>query len=96
MACGSCGGAAARAIQKRVIGEKVKAKPVSKPTQVPSMRPAPTTRIVVAASSTSIKVKQQLKDLKKCPLCGSALSPILSGSGARNRKKCTRCNRMFT
>jgi hypothetical protein len=96
MACGSCGGAAARAIQKRAIGEQAKAKPVSKPTQIPKIRPTSTTRIVIAAPNTAIKIKQQLKDLKKCPLCGSALSPIISGSGARNRKKCTRCNRTFT
>jgi transposase-like protein len=40
-------------------------------------------------------VKQQLRDLKTCPLCGSTLSPILSGSGVRNRKRCSRCNRTF-
>jgi hypothetical protein len=96
MACGSCGGAAARAIQKKAVGEQARIKPTAKPAQIQKIRPIPTTRIVVATPSTAIKIKQQLKDLKKCPLCGSALSPVLSGSGARNRKKCTRCNRTFT
>jgi transposase-like protein len=42
-----------------------------------------------------VKTKENIKNLTLCPLCGSKLSPILSGSGVRNRKRCTRCNRTF-
>lgn len=93
MACGACGGAAAKAIQRRAVSES-KPKPIQKPTQTPRLRPAATSKIVIKTTNT-IKVKEQLRGLKSCPLCGAALSPILSGSGARNRKRCTRCNRTF-
>ncbi|MFA5767133.1 MAG: hypothetical protein WC919_04375 [Candidatus Paceibacterota bacterium] len=96
MGCGACGGgSAARVMQKRAVGTQPRAKPAPAPISTPRMRPASTTRIVVATPSQSIKVKQQLRDLKTCPLCGSTLSPILSGSGVRNRKRCSRCNRTF-
>ena len=93
MACGGCGGGAAKIVQRRAIGERPKA--TLRPMPTPRFRPAPTTRIVITTPSTTIKVKQQLKDLKTCPLCGSTLSPILSGSGVRSRKRCSRCNRTF-
>jgi hypothetical protein len=97
MACGSCGGAAARTMQKRAVGEQSKARQtqITKPVQIPKMRPMSTTKIVVSTPSSAIKVKQQLKDLKSCPICGSILSHVVSGSGVRYRKRCLHCNRTF-
>jgi hypothetical protein len=94
MACGACGGAAAKAMQRRAVSES-KPKPIPKSTQTPRLRPTATSKIVIKTTTSTIKVKEQLHGLKSCPLCGAALSPILSGSGARNRKRCTRCNRTF-
>jgi hypothetical protein len=96
MGCGACGGgAAARAMQSKAVRAQPKTKPAPKQISAPSIRPTSTARIVVSTPSQAIKVKQQLRDLKTCPLCGSTLSPILSGSGVRNRKRCSRCNRTF-
>jgi hypothetical protein len=96
MACGACGGgSAAKVMQNRAVGTQPRTRPVQKPIPAPRIRPTSTARIVVSTPSQSVKVKQQLRDLKTCPLCGSTLSPILSGSGVRNRKRCTRCNRTF-
>lgn len=97
MACGGCGGSAvaSRAIQRRAINTKTKPAPVSGITQVPRIRPASTVKVVINSPSVIVKTKENIKNLTLCPLCGSKLSPILSGSGARNRKRCTRCNRTF-
>ena len=99
MGCGGCGGgrSIARTMQKSVIGGQPKPRPAPKPMPAPRLRPTATTRIVISTPipRTAIKVKQQLKDLKTCPLCGLPLSHVVSGSGVRNRKRCSRCNRTF-
>jgi hypothetical protein len=104
MACGACGGGnkAARAMQSRVVNQQVnqqanrQSKLIAKPSQIPVLRPTATTKIVVATqNNTAIKVKQQLKDLKNCPLCNAPLTHIVSGSGIRNRKSCPRCRKTF-
>ena len=98
MGCGGCGGGAAKTMQRRVVGaQQSRPNPTTapRPIQAPRLRPTPTSRIVISVPTSTLKVKQQLKDLKVCPLCGSPLSPVMSGSGARNRKQCSRCNRTF-
>jgi hypothetical protein len=98
MGCGGCGGkAAATVAQNRVIGaQQVRPKATPRLTQVPKLRPSPTTKVVIGSTPrTTIKTKQQLRDLKVCPLCNSTLTPILTGNGAKNRKRCLRCNRTF-
>ena len=95
MGCGGCGGAS-RSMQKAAAQRAARPTPTTRPAPAPRLRPTTTTKMVVTSSpNVIIKVKQNLQDLKACPLCGSQLSPILSGSGARNRKRCTRCNRTF-
>ena len=97
MACGGCGGAAARTVSSRAVAGQPRTIPAPRPMPAPRLRPASTTKIAVSVPSNNIiKVKQNVRDLKACPLCGSPLSPILAGSGAKSRKRCTRCNRTFT
>jgi len=98
MACGSCGGISAKSVQRRALSiqKTGQAKTqTAKSVSAAQMRPTSTTRIVATTPASAIKVKQQLKDLKSCPLCGSILSHVVAGSGVRNRKRCLHCNRTF-
>lgn len=97
MPCGSCGGKSAAQIARRKVDVPARTQ-IPKPTQIPKIRTTPTTKTVFKAlNATPVKViKQQLRELKTCPLCGSTLTPTISGTGVRNRKRCLRCNRTFT
>lgn len=94
MGCGACGGGSSI----KTVRDSVR-NVIPKPRQIPApiLRPLPTSRIVVTSvkpSTANLSIKQ-IEDAKKCPLCGASLSPMLSGSGARNRKRCSHCNRIF-
>lgn len=96
MGCSGCGGNSSIKVVRNSIGSKN----ISKPTYTPILRPKPTTKIVMSfpkpgETNVALMARQRAKDMKLCPICNATLSTVLSGSGARNRKKCTHCNRVF-
>ena len=96
MGCGGCGGINAIKVMRTQAREVKSPRPIPAPT----LRPRSTTKIVVSSlkpdtTSVTIKARQRAKDMKLCPLCGATLSIIIAGSGARNRRRCSHCDRVF-
>ena len=93
MGCGGCGGSVKSVSRVRDLN------PPMQTTRPIPIRPMGTKRILSQPSrvtqTVTVKAIKRAKDLQLCPLCNTPLQIILSGSGPRNRKRCSRCNRVF-
>jgi len=93
MGCGGCGGSVRSVPRVRTMNP-----PMQTARPIP-IRPMGTKRVISQASKVTqtitVKAIRRAKDLQLCPLCSTPLQMILSGSGPRNRKRCSRCNRVF-
>ena len=103
MPCGSCTSSKSIKVERPLpppVREKQTiqlpaAKPIDTRAAQAPVRQQPKPVQVKATKNLAAMAKSRASDMALCPTCNAPLRPIISGSGARVRKKCSRCNREF-